>query len=138
MELLVSIGTRLREERERLLLNQTAFAAVGGVTKKTQMLYESGERFPDAKYLAAVHAIGCDVRYVVTGLRDIPPPATLHADEQELLELFRAAPLAVKAAAIGALQGGSAGGATKQVNVTASGNAQAAGRKIINKREGKS
>lgn len=106
MELSVPIGVRLREERDRLRLNQTAFAAVGGVTKKTQMLYEAGERAPDARYLAAVHEIGADVRYIVTGLRDTPPPEVLPTDERELLALFRAAPLAVKAAAIGALQGG--------------------------------
>ncbi|MBL8464316.1 MAG: hypothetical protein JNL37_05640 [Thauera sp.] len=70
------------------------------------MLYEAGERAPDARYLAAVHEIGADVRYIVTGLRDTPPPEVLPTDERELLALFRAAPLAVKAAAIGALQGG--------------------------------
>lgn len=105
-EHLVSFGARLREERERLRLNQTAFAATGGVTKKTQMLYESGERAPDARYLAAVHEIGADVRYIVTGLRDAPPADPMSADEQQLLGLFRAAPLALKAAAIGALSSG--------------------------------
>ncbi len=118
MELLVSFGERLREERERLRLNQTAFAAVGGVTKKTQMLYEAGERFPDVRYLAAVQQIGCESRYVITGLRDAPPVETLTADEQELLTLFRAAPLAVKAAAVAGLAAGgaSAGGeGAKQV-----------------------
>lgn len=138
MELLVSFGGRLREERERLLLNQTAFAAVGGVTKKTQMLYEAGERFPDVRYLAAVQQIGCESRYVITGLREALPAETLTADEQELLTLFRAAPLAVKAAAVAGLAAGGASASketVKQVNVTASGaGSQAAGRNIVNKR----
>ncbi|MCG9079449.1 hypothetical protein [Laribacter hongkongensis] len=105
MEQTVSFGERLREERERLRLNQTAFAATGGVTKKTQMLYEAGERFPDVRYLAAVHEIGCDVQYVVTGRRDALPAEILAPDESQLLALFRAAPLTGKMAAVGALQG---------------------------------
>ncbi len=106
MELLVSFGERLREERERLRLNQTAFAAAGGVTKKTQMLYESGERFPDIRYLAAVQEIGCDTHYIVTGLRDGAAPVTLTSDEQLLLERYRASPAALRDAALRVLLGG--------------------------------
>jgi len=98
----------LREERQRLDLNQTQLGETGGVTKKTQMLYEAGDRYPDAAYLAAIAAAGADVRYIVTGERDGPAPEVLSSDERELLVLFRAAPLAVKAAAIGALQGAAA------------------------------
>lgn len=102
----VSIGGRLKEERQRLDMNQTQLGESGGVTKKTQMLYESGERSPDAVYLAALAEIGADVRYIITGQREGPAPEVVRGDERELLALFRAAPLAVKAAAIGALQGG--------------------------------
>lgn len=98
----------MREERQRLDLNQTQLGETGGVTKKTQMLYEAGDRYPDAAYLAAIAAAGADVRYIVTGERDGPAPEVLSSDERELLSLFRAAPLAVKAAAIGALQGAAA------------------------------
>jgi len=63
----VTIGGRLRDERSRLKLNQTDFGDVGGVTKKTQLLYESGERVPDAKYLSAIAATGADVLYILTG-----------------------------------------------------------------------
>ncbi|MBI2278185.1 MAG: helix-turn-helix transcriptional regulator [Dechloromonas sp.] len=116
----VSIGDRLREERQRLDLNQTQLGEQGGVTKKTQMLYEAGERFPDAAYLASIAEAGADIRYIVTGLREGPAPESLSTDERELLALFRAAPLAVKAAAIGALQGGSSkpGKTQKQMNVS--------------------
>ena len=101
----VSIGERLREERVRLGLSQTAFGEVGGVTKKSQMLYEGGERAPDAIYLAAVGAAGADVRYVVTGERDGPPQVALSAEEQTLLSYFRAASSEVRRAAMGALVG---------------------------------
>lgn len=63
------LGDRLREERERLGFNQTDFAALAGSTRKTQFNYESGERTPDAAYLAAISAAGADVSYLVTGKR---------------------------------------------------------------------
>ena len=107
-------GERLREERERLGMNQTAFAAQGGVQKRAQVNYEASERYPDVAYLGALATVGVDVQYVVTGVRS---GAALPPDEQELLDLFRAAPLAVKAAAIGALQGGSSSKSVKQEQV---------------------
>ncbi len=120
-----SIGERLREERDRLGFNQTAFGAIGGVQKQAQLKYEKGDRMPDAAYLEAVAKAGADVLYVITGQRS---STALSADEEELLVRFRAAPLAVKAAAIGALQG--AAGAVhvdKSVSVSAPGG-HAAGR----------
>jgi len=65
----VSFGDRLREERVRLRLNQTKFGELGGVSKKTQMLYESSERSPDATYLSAIADADVDVSYVLTGNR---------------------------------------------------------------------
>lgn len=64
-----SVGARLREERTRLNLSQTAFADVAGVTKTTQGNYETNKRSPDAEYLAAIARSGVDVQYVVTGER---------------------------------------------------------------------
>lgn len=103
----MTVGKRLKEERERLGFNQTDFGAVGGVGRKSQFNYEEDERKADSGYLEAIAAVGADVRYIITGDRDGPPPEALSADERELLALFRAASLSVKAAAIGALQGGS-------------------------------
>lgn len=99
------IGLRLKEERERLNLSQTALAEIGGKKKLAQLKYEQGESSPTAAYLEAVRRVGVDVLYVVTGERTAQQ---LAPDERELLALFRAAPLAVKAAAIGALQAGGA------------------------------
>ncbi len=75
MELFISIGARLRQERERIGLSQTEFAAiadragVAGATRQSQSLYEKGKRMPDAGYLAVVAAAGIDVSYVLTGQR---------------------------------------------------------------------
>ncbi|WP_353191985.1 helix-turn-helix transcriptional regulator [Pandoraea pnomenusa] len=62
-------GSRLREERSRLQLSQSAFADLAGVTKTTQGNYETNKRSPDATYLAAIARHGADVGYVVTGER---------------------------------------------------------------------
>lgn len=137
MEHLVLFGQRLREERERLRLNQTAFAATGGVTKKTQMLYEAGERFPDVRYLAALQEIGCDARYVVTGLRDAPPAETLASDEQVLLDGYRALDAATRKRLLAFVLGGESPSASpsSQFVIANAAGAQAAGRKIVNKKE---
>ncbi|ARL36027.1 helix-turn-helix domain-containing protein [Burkholderia pseudomallei] len=64
-----SVGARLREERTRLGLSQTAFADVAGITKTTQGNYETNKRSPDATYLSTVSRHGVDIQYVVTGQR---------------------------------------------------------------------
>lgn len=102
---IVPIGSRLKEERERLGLNQTAFGDAAGVGRKTQFNYESEERSPDANYLAAVAEMGVDVRYVITGSRDYEPPPELKPEEQMLLERYRHASREVRNAALGALLG---------------------------------
>lgn len=66
---MTDIGTRLRDERIRLGLSQTAFGNYGGVRKNTQSKYESNERAPDALYLANVAQHDVDVQYVITGVR---------------------------------------------------------------------
>lgn len=77
----VSIGVRLREERERLGLNQEAFAKrTPAKTRQSQSNYEKGARAPDALYLAAAALIGADVLYVVTGERKSVAPGAFRPD----------------------------------------------------------
>lgn len=64
-----TLPIRLREERARLKLSQTAFAAHGNVGKHSQINYESGKRHPDSNYLIAISALGADVNYILTGQR---------------------------------------------------------------------
>ncbi|MDQ7057212.1 MAG: helix-turn-helix transcriptional regulator [Ghiorsea sp.] len=61
-----SIGYRLKKERSRLHLNQADFALIGGVTRKSQSLYEKDERNPDAIYLSAIATAGADITYILT------------------------------------------------------------------------
>jgi transcriptional regulator with XRE-family HTH domain len=65
-----TFGERLKEERERLTLNQTAFGGLGGVQKQAQIKYEKNERQPDAAYLVAIASVGVDVLYLLTGMRN--------------------------------------------------------------------
>lgn len=65
----MTIGDRLKEERERLRLSQTSLAEGAGTTKKTQIDYEKDKTQPKGRYLAAVASFGVDVAYVITGER---------------------------------------------------------------------
>lgn len=104
----------MREERNRLDLNQPDFGACGGVGKQSQINYESGKRLPDADYLMAIAATGADMLYILTGERGsspMPLPASgqlppqlrkrlkdaIEAVEAGLDALDRSAPPAVKA-----------------------------------------
>ncbi len=73
------VADRLRLERLRLELNQTEFAAYGGVRKQAQILYEQGRRKPDTSYLLGIALAGADVTYILTGQR-MPLPAALKGD----------------------------------------------------------
>lgn len=64
-----TIGERLKVERERLSLNQTAFGELGGVKKLAQINYENNIRLPDAGYLSAIASAGADVLFIITGSR---------------------------------------------------------------------
>lgn len=58
---------RLREERERVGLSQSALAEAGGVKKLSQHTYEKGVRSPTADYLVKLAGTGIDVPYLLTG-----------------------------------------------------------------------
>lgn len=66
---MATTGERLREERQRLGMNQTDFGVIGGVTRDAQSNYEASRRHPDALYLSAIAAVGADVGYILTGVR---------------------------------------------------------------------
>lgn len=99
----MTIGQRLKEERERLGLSQPSFAGVAETTKKSQIDYEKDITQPKAGYLESVAKVGADVQYIVTGVRSL---AGLSVDEEALLSLYRAAPILVRAAAVAALGSG--------------------------------
>lgn len=88
----MSIGERLKEERDALHLTQEGLAVAAGISKKTQGLYERDERSPNADYLLAVKAVGVDVMYVLTGQRMPGPVEGLSERESVVLDNFRSLP----------------------------------------------
>lgn len=87
----MTLGDRLREERERLKLSQPNFASIAATTKQTLFSWESGKTAPDGFLLAAFAAAGVDVLYVITGQRsqgaaevELLPP-----DERVLVDAYR-------------------------------------------------
>ncbi|PCH67057.1 MAG: hypothetical protein COC12_12045 [Rhodobacteraceae bacterium] len=55
-------------------LNQTDFAALGGVKKHAQFHYETGKRVPDVSCLGGIAEGGVDIVYLLTGTRAYLPP----------------------------------------------------------------
>lgn len=101
---------RLKEERARLeYKRQDALAEKLGVSTTSVSNYESGKRLPDAAYLVAFAELGADVLYVLTGQRAV---GVLAADEAGLVDAYRAAPEAVRKAALAALLTGQTRGDT--------------------------
>ena len=98
----MSIGNRLREERERIGLTQQELAARGGVAKKSQTNYELGKTDPAASYLGLIVHAGVDVLFVLTGQRSAPAN-TGDPEEMELLRRFRDAPTDYRRMALGLL-----------------------------------
>ena len=110
----MSIGARLREERQRLGLSQPALAENGGVLKQAQLNYEKDERVPDARYLAGVAAAGVDVLYVITGQR--AGVSSLRDGEATLIEGYRALDARGKAGVMALISGMAPAGMNAQSN----------------------
>ena len=61
------IGHRLRSERERLGLSQTAVATAMGVGKLALLNYEHGRRALRVEHLPSLEQLGFDVHFIATG-----------------------------------------------------------------------
>lgn len=97
------IGSRIREERERLALNQESFAELAGAKRRTLVDWEKGVSSPTAIQLNALSQAGVDIQYVVIGVRSAQ---ALPAKEMFLLELFMKASEELRNAALNVLLGG--------------------------------
>ncbi|KPW25634.1 Transcriptional regulator [Pseudomonas cannabina pv. alisalensis] len=69
---MTGIGPRLKRERLRLKLSQSALGAIGGVETNAQGNYENGIRSPRADYLSRIADAGVDITYLVTGFHADP------------------------------------------------------------------
>ncbi len=61
------IGDRLREARVRLALKQSDLAAIGNISRATQVSYEAGTTEPTTAYLRQVQPSGIDIPFVLFG-----------------------------------------------------------------------
>lgn len=85
----MTIGQRLREEREALGLSQPKFAVLASTTKQTVFSWESNKTAPSAAQLAAFAEAGVDVGYVLTGVRQPQPGSSLSEREKKLVDQYR-------------------------------------------------
>jgi len=83
------VGERLREERERLGLNQTEFGVLLGVSRGTQKNYELGANSLDLRYVSALEKCGVDAAFVLTGRRSTPLTQLLSPEEERLIKQYR-------------------------------------------------
>lgn len=83
------VGERLREERERLGLNQTEFGVLLGVSRGTQKNYELGASSLDLRYVTALEEKGVDAAYVLTGRHATPLGQLFSPSEEQMIMQFR-------------------------------------------------
>jgi len=83
--ILLEVGARLRQERERRGMNQTDFAALANTKRGSQLEYESGKRPFDALYLLKLIANGIDSHFVLTGRRSV---IDLGPDQARMISLL--------------------------------------------------
>ena len=128
-EIFLSLSSRLKESRKALGLNQAEAATLTGVTREHWGRCERGAAVPGGEVLAALAKAGADVRYILTGEREGPPPLVLSGEERLLLDYYRDAPPAVRKAAMAALLSGGTGSASQVFHGTVTGGV--AGRDIV-------
>ncbi|EIS8437970.1 helix-turn-helix transcriptional regulator [Salmonella enterica] len=87
-----TLGSRLKDERKRLGMNQTKFVELIGVSRGSQVAYEADKKIPGGTYLASIEKVGVDVLYVLTGKRTPKSEGltTENPEEKALLENYRA------------------------------------------------
>lgn len=85
----MSLGGRLKEERERLGFTQSEFAALAGATKGAQQNWEKDEASPKSSALQAWIENGLDAMYVLTGKRLSQRPVGLEMEIEEELASIR-------------------------------------------------
>lgn len=80
---------RLKAVRKSMELTQKEFAELGGITQKTQVLYERGDRLANIGYLDGLASHGVDIVYLLTGIPQ--KTSAFDDDEKELIIVYRMA-----------------------------------------------
>ncbi len=74
-----TIGSRIKEERVRLGMTQPQFAEASISSKRALIEWEKNATSPSTVQLSALHHIGADVLYIVTGRREANVPERIDA-----------------------------------------------------------
>lgn len=80
MDFRMSIGERLKDERERLGLTLPEFADIAGAKKNTVIDWQNDVSSPPASRLASLAVAGVDPMYVLTGVRSVARAGMSQAD----------------------------------------------------------
>lgn len=85
----MTLGARLKQEREARRLTLRALSEVAGVQPNAQTFYEHNRRVPRADYLARLSAADWDIPFILTGERSPLHETQLAEKEQQVLKAFR-------------------------------------------------
>lgn len=99
----MTIGNRIKDERERLKMNQEEFALQGGVSLRSQQMYERDKTDPAAGYFVSISKIGVDVNYILTGVRIPIVQRDSKTEDIDVLEDVKKPPTKVVARNLGEL-----------------------------------
>ncbi|GAA5100521.1 XRE family transcriptional regulator [Wohlfahrtiimonas larvae] len=84
---MIEVGLRLKEARELLNMTQKKFSELAGISPNAQVNYEKGERKPDTQYLSNIAKLGCDIQYIVTGVKSNNPDPIVYDNAGNLVDL---------------------------------------------------
>lgn len=101
-ERLNTIGSRLQAERERLGYGKKEFAERLQITPNSLYRYETDEQIPGGKILSAVANLGLDVAYILAGTNRLNTSIT--PTEIELVDAFRRSPRDVQTSVLSLLK----------------------------------
>lgn len=88
MNLSSLIGSRIKDERVRLGLNQAEVAEKTGISREMWGKYERGVAIPGGEVLFSFAAVGADMQYIMTGDRPAQTPS-LSPRESALVDNFK-------------------------------------------------
>ncbi|WP_242506218.1 helix-turn-helix domain-containing protein [Pectobacterium zantedeschiae] len=124
---------RIKSERSRLSLKQGEVADICGVSREMWSKYERGIAVPGGEVLMLFAMAGANVQFILTGSNPPSVENRITKDESELIQHYRNAPLAVKAAVLAALTVGTSPQPTSSSQIfNGDVSGQFAGNQIIN------
>src|SRR5690242_21265087 len=89
MNINVTMGMRLQEERKRLGYSQEDFSLLMGVSRRTQVSYEARDKNAGLIYLSKAQTKGLDIYYIISGNAITAEEQKLSELEENLLTVYR-------------------------------------------------